>query len=118
MKKYKLIDIIACLFMCLLFISIINILQQNEITEDFSESQCTDPNATYINGVCYTCPQGLVFNNSTLKCKNMNQLSCSDPSSVLISDTCYGCPYGQKYNDKTSSCETLPTKYKCLNEKI
>ena len=105
-----------------MIITIINILQQNKITEDFSESQCTDANATYINGVCYTCPQGLVFDNNTLKCKGenttqvSNQVSCSDPSSVLISNTCYGCPYGQKYNASTLSCDTLPVKYKCSND--
>ena len=45
----------------------------------------------------------------------MNQLSCSDPSSVLVSNTCYGCPLGQKYNASTLSCDTLPAKYRCLN---
>ena len=115
MKKYRLIDIIACLFLFLMIVTVLNALQQNDITEDFSELQCTDLNATYINGVCYTCPQGLVFDNNTLKCKDMNQLSCSDPSSVLVSDTCYGCPFGQKYNASTLSCETLPVKYRCLN---
>ena len=117
MQNYTFIDNIAFLFLFIMFITVINILKQNEIVEDFADLQCTDPNALYINDVCYTCPQGLVFDNSTLKCKNMNQLACSDPSSVLISNTCYGCSYGKKYNASTLSCETLPTKYKCLNDK-
>ena len=85
---------------------------------------CTYTNASFNNGVCYSCPVGFIF-NSSLQCTGTPNASltvkCNDPSSVLSNNTCLGCPPGQRFDKSTNKCEEIaPTStpmYTCLQDR-
>ena len=86
--------------------------------------ECTYTNASFNNGVCYSCPVGFVL-NSSLQCIGTQNASlsmkCDDPSSVLLNNTCLGCPIGQRFNKSTNTCEANTEKstpmYTCLKDR-
>ena len=134
MQKYSVNNIISYFILFVCIIIIINAFQWEQ-TEDFSQPQCTDPNASYVNGICYSCPQGLVFDKNTLQCTSNNtnntitsttnttvpnsnnttnttKYKCYNEHDTLVGNTCYECiGKNTKLNSTTLQCENIKDAY-------